>query len=282
MLVVVGGPPESPHLLDRRRIELVGEDLPAQAYHSAAPLGVAEAQALIERWAHAALDSARRGVGDALAAAGCPLAGAGIVATVRDVPPLATVLRSHPLLHVAEGQLAREALAEAAGDAGLAVHYLPPKGPHEQGHTDSAAAMARVAGPPWRKEHKLAAVAALAVLSAARDRLETRNPSVCAFRRSATLVASVVHFGMPTSRPRHQITETPAVAHALDVAARQWPSEPRSKLLLRLIHAGSRTLAETQKETIRARRAAIAASSGKYADAFGDDYLAELRRDWPE
>ncbi|MGI8415687.1 MAG: hypothetical protein ACR2P2_05650 [Nakamurella sp.] len=87
---------------------------------------------------------------------------------------------------------------------------------------------------------------------------------------------------MPTTRPRHQITETPALAHALDVAARRWPLEPRSKLLLRLIHAGTRTLEDTQSEAVRARKDAIAASSGKYADVFGDDYLADLRRDWTE
>lgn len=87
---------------------------------------------------------------------------------------------------------------------------------------------------------------------------------------------------MPTTRPRHQITETPAVAHALDLAARRWPNEPRSKLLLRLIHTGGSTLEEAQDQTIRTRQEAIAASSGKYADAFSDDYLAELRQDWPE
>lgn len=86
---------------------------------------------------------------------------------------------------------------------------------------------------------------------------------------------------MPTTRPRHQITETSAVAHALDVAARRWPREPRSKLLLRLIDAGERSLADAQSEAVRAREEAIAASSGKYADVFGDDYLTGLRRDWP-
>jgi hypothetical protein len=86
---------------------------------------------------------------------------------------------------------------------------------------------------------------------------------------------------MPTSRPRHQITETPAVAHALDIAARQWPTESRSKLLLRLVHAGGAALQQGRDETTRHRQDAIDASSGKYADAFSDAYLAELRQDWP-
>lgn len=87
---------------------------------------------------------------------------------------------------------------------------------------------------------------------------------------------------VPTTRPRHQITETPDVAHALDVAARRWPSEPRSKLLLRLVQAGSAALEQERTEAARNRVAAIDATSGKYGDVFPDDYLAELRRDWPE
>jgi hypothetical protein len=87
---------------------------------------------------------------------------------------------------------------------------------------------------------------------------------------------------MPTSRPRHQITETPDIAEALDAAARRWPSEPRSKLLLRLVRAGSTALDEQHTEAVQERLAAIAATSGKYADVFAEDYLTELRADWPE
>ncbi|MGL5929807.1 MAG: hypothetical protein ACRCY8_12805 [Dermatophilaceae bacterium] len=86
---------------------------------------------------------------------------------------------------------------------------------------------------------------------------------------------------MPTSRPRHQVTETPDVARALDVAARRWPREPRSRLLLRLVEAGSRAVEEERSAAVQQRLAAIDATRGKYADAFPDDHLAELRQDWP-
>lgn len=86
---------------------------------------------------------------------------------------------------------------------------------------------------------------------------------------------------MPTTRPRHQITETPEVARALDLAAQQWPSEPRSKLLLRLLRTGSAALEQEHSASHRGRLEAIEASSGKYADVFGEDYLTELRQDWP-
>jgi len=86
---------------------------------------------------------------------------------------------------------------------------------------------------------------------------------------------------MPTVRPRHQITETPAVAQAIDLAAQRWPGEPRSKLLLRLLAAGKDALEQGDQQFNEAQRAAVMSSSGKYPDAFGPDYLDELRQDWP-
>ncbi|MDA8340872.1 MAG: hypothetical protein M0007_01390 [Actinomycetota bacterium] len=86
---------------------------------------------------------------------------------------------------------------------------------------------------------------------------------------------------MPTARPRHQVTETPAVARAIDRAALRWPGEPRSKLLLRLVEVGSTTLEEHEQIDVERHRAAVAASNGAYPEAFGSDYLAELREDWP-
>lgn len=86
---------------------------------------------------------------------------------------------------------------------------------------------------------------------------------------------------MPTTRPRHQLTETPTVARALDLAAKRWPGEPRGKLLRRLIDVGSVALEREQGIGADAHRAAVMGSSGKYADAFEADYLAELREDWP-
>lgn len=86
---------------------------------------------------------------------------------------------------------------------------------------------------------------------------------------------------VPTTRPRHQVTETPAVARALDRAAARWPGEPRSKLLLRLVDAGDEALGRGEQADDAAHRAAVRASSGAYPDAFPADHLAELRQDWP-
>ncbi len=86
---------------------------------------------------------------------------------------------------------------------------------------------------------------------------------------------------VPTTRPRHQVTETPAVSRALDRAAKRWPGESRGKLLLRLLDAGDAALGREDDDTITAHRAAVRTSAGAYPEAFGQGYLDELRGDWP-
>lgn len=86
---------------------------------------------------------------------------------------------------------------------------------------------------------------------------------------------------MPTTRPRYQVTETPEVAEALDRAAKKWPGEARSKLLLRLVEMGAHTLEHAEHAELAAHRAAVIATAGRYDTAFGPGYLADARGDWP-
>lgn len=89
---------------------------------------------------------------------------------------------------------------------------------------------------------------------------------------------------MPTSRPRHTITETDEVARALDEAARRWPRErhARGKLLQRLVVEGYQALREHGAQAAGARREAIARTSGVLTGDYGDSYLDDLRSEWPE
>lgn len=72
------------------------------------------------------------------------------------------------------------------------------------------------------------------------------------------------------------------MARAIDLAAQRWPNEPRSRLLLRLVDAGRSALEQGREAAIREREAATEATSGKYTGAYGANFLADLRRDWPE
>lgn len=87
---------------------------------------------------------------------------------------------------------------------------------------------------------------------------------------------------MPTTRPRHTITETDAIARALDEAGEHWPEvESRSQLLLRLIAAGHRAVRQGLEQDADRRRAAIEATSGVLTGVYEPDYLSRLRDDWP-
>jgi hypothetical protein len=48
-----------------------------------------------------------------------------------------------------------------------------------------------------------------------------------------------------------------------------------------LVDAGAAALDSEDSQAENRFRDAIMASSGKYAEAFGPDYLTDLRRDWP-
>lgn len=88
---------------------------------------------------------------------------------------------------------------------------------------------------------------------------------------------------MPTTRPRHLITETDQVAQALDDAARRWPEDrgSRAKLLQHLVEEGHRALLDEAGDRRQARLAAIKRTSGSLSGVYDADYLERLREDWP-
>jgi hypothetical protein len=88
---------------------------------------------------------------------------------------------------------------------------------------------------------------------------------------------------MPTSRPRHTITETDELAHALDDAARHWPQEAdaRGRLLLHLVHEGHRAIGDANSEESQRRRDAVERTAGELTGVYPADYLERLRDDWP-
>lgn len=88
--------------------------------------------------------------------------------------------------------------------------------------------------------------------------------------------------GMPTTRPRLTITETDAVAGALDAAAARWPEiRSRRELLLRLVEQGREVIDRDRDDETTLRRAAIRRTSGALTGAYESGYLERLRDDWP-
>jgi hypothetical protein len=176
--VVAGGEPAAPAPLDRRRLALADAPPPVQPYHEAAGLPAPDAATLVERATEVAFERAGAELSalvSALRGAGHRTVGAGIVAaagSVREDHPLERVLAAHSTLHAAEGELYRDALADAVADLGLAVTLVPARDTPALGRRllgDAAPVrlteLGKPFGPPWTRDHKDALLAALSVLA---------------------------------------------------------------------------------------------------------------------
>lgn len=86
---------------------------------------------------------------------------------------------------------------------------------------------------------------------------------------------------MPTTRPRHFVTETDDLARALDAAATRWPGLSRAQILVQLALEGHRAAQQAHEENRRRRLAALREHSGMLTGAYGPNYLDQLREEWP-
>jgi hypothetical protein len=87
---------------------------------------------------------------------------------------------------------------------------------------------------------------------------------------------------MPTTRPRHQITETDELAAALDEAAVRWPQLSRSQLITRLALEGHRAGVVQQRRRRSERLEALRRHSGAMTGLYPPGHVKDLREDWPE
>jgi len=87
---------------------------------------------------------------------------------------------------------------------------------------------------------------------------------------------------MPTTRPRHQVTETEELAAALDEAALRWPRLSRGQLITRLALEGHRATMVRQREHRSGRLGALRRHAGALTGVYPAHHLADLREDWPE
>ncbi len=182
VLVAVGfGDAARPRLLARERIELAEAEDPGskQPYHAVERLPLEEAetrlasfQASAERLAHAAI--AR--VVETLAGDGRRVVGAGILESAgRKGSSLEATLAAHPLIHTADGDHFRNALAAAAARCGLSVTRVRAKdlegraavvlGRTPETLREALQEWRREAGSPWGADQKAAALLAWLVLT---------------------------------------------------------------------------------------------------------------------
>ena len=176
----------SGELLDRRRIDLTGPDLPTHPHHhegswavgrylstpGARPIPLADAVALVQRVQAAATRGAREGLDVLAAAVSMPIASIAIRACPELPPTIEERITDHRAQTYADSVMYRQALAAAAEARGWSVHWYEP----QRVFHEAAAAlglesvdaflttMGRSIGPPWQTKQKLAAAAALAAV----------------------------------------------------------------------------------------------------------------------
>jgi hypothetical protein len=174
-MVVVASPARSPTVIDRRRIDLVDHDdqEAKQPFHAAAEMKLRDGEKLIRRHTEAARTSARnmlRETAERLRRDGFEVAGCGVVlGSRRQMPDLSKTLKSHAMIHAAEGDLFRQVLVRGAEDCGLAVTGVGEKELFDQAskrlRLDAPAVHAHLAdigkavGRPWRQDEKYATLA---------------------------------------------------------------------------------------------------------------------------
>ena len=181
MLVAVAGAPGDIQVLFRGRIELLPPDasVPRFVYHKAAELPLSQAAALVKRAQEASQKTAQLAIKDLLRdldSRGARVSVAGVLSGSTPVPDdLSQIIRSHPLIHAAEGALFQQAIVSACESCGLTVTSARERevwsraaaawGLAEPGLRKEVDALRKSVGAPWSADHKTAATIALLALT---------------------------------------------------------------------------------------------------------------------
>ncbi|MDR1393309.1 MAG: hypothetical protein LBJ62_05000 [Bifidobacteriaceae bacterium] len=88
---------------------------------------------------------------------------------------------------------------------------------------------------------------------------------------------------MPTSLPRHAITETPEIAAAIDSGHAEWPSvSSRAEIVRRLILEGSGAIRRRHHGRKASHAKAVEQWAGSTPGVFPPDAVTALHGEWPE
>src|SRR6516225_4652180 len=161
-------------LLDRRRVELVGEGLPRLPHHSEGQgLPLNEAVDLVERVRVSAERHAVLAL-DAVTMAVPRIFGVALRKCPQLPPTVAERIKDYRAQNVADTVMYRKGLAGAAEARGWAVHWYDAKkvldAARDALHVDDLEAhflrVRRSVGPPWGKDQKVAMAAAIVAAQA--------------------------------------------------------------------------------------------------------------------
>jgi hypothetical protein len=177
-LVVVGTRDGDYTVVDRRRIELVEDEWAKQPYHAAEDMEAGAARDVVERGIEAAQRIAVREMHAAVRreqerkneVTACAV----LVANAMPDWSIEEILAVHFRMHKAEGVLFRDALVRATKACGLRLVAIPEKlltkhaeralGSPASHLVKRVATLGKFVGPPWGKDQKDSALAAMIAL----------------------------------------------------------------------------------------------------------------------
>jgi hypothetical protein len=179
--VALAGSPRSPEVIDRRRIQLIDADSPGgvQPYHVARMMDLPKAEGFISNVLDAVNRSALvavRTFAEAISSKEQAITCCGIIlASGRALPPLEATLRSHAMVHTAEGELYRAAIAQAAKHLSWRCVRVPERDLYklaakqlripEPKLKSRITEMGREVGSPWSADEKCATLVAWLALA---------------------------------------------------------------------------------------------------------------------
>ena len=171
--MAVSGSADAPVVVHRDEIALADDAALREPYHAAVGMTLDDAQASIVAAKEAAAAAAAATIDGFVSSIGA-LAAVGLVGANRTLTAeLPRVLAKHALLHAYDTDLHERAIVEGATRAGLPVTTLPATGKLFDHASDvlgvpigpSLAALGKSIGPPWQKNYREAAAAALVALA---------------------------------------------------------------------------------------------------------------------
>ena len=180
--VVIAGPRDAPSVVAKRSVVMATTFDTGAVYHMGQKLPVDRAEELVRsseetfvaaaRAAIAALAAELRGEGLE------PVASAVVAGGKRPLPPLEAILKSHALVHAAEGELYRRVLARASEACAIPVAFVPATdlparvgdaaGIPSKRVVSILAEVGKASGKPWARDQKEAALAAWLALAGPR------------------------------------------------------------------------------------------------------------------
>lgn len=151
--------PARPRVVDRRRIDFRPVGALAFPYHVAREAAPEEREAIIVGGLEAAEAAATGAFMELSADLGIDRAGVVVSRSVHRIP-VGRILANSQLFHTAEGEIYQKALRAAIANVGLAVVTIRFGDAEANECWAAVTQLGRQVGPPWRKDHKLAAAAA--------------------------------------------------------------------------------------------------------------------------